>query len=148
MILIGTDSEFFGVTVRYKSVTEIGSLLYVRAAALIDELYRSCPPLEPLWLDERRRHHKRLWMRLMRSDIVSARRTLALLTSDYARAPFEQAYQARLDDEIIFALFFLIEENVFPFDTEDDNDARKIVKTAEQCFENPVASSSPVSAAA
>jgi hypothetical protein len=96
--------------VRYKNVTEIGSLLYVRTAAIIDELYRNCPPADPSWIEERKRHHKRLWMRLMRGELVSASKTLAALTSDYTRVPFDNAYQTRMDDEIIFILFFLIEQ--------------------------------------
>lgn len=133
---------------RYKNVTEIGSLLYVRTAAIIDELYRSCPPTDPLWLEERKRHHKRLWMRLMRGDLVSARRTLAVLTSEHTRVPFDNAYQTRMDDEIIFILFFLIEKESFPFDAEDCNAARKIMKSAAQFFENPAAPRSAFSAAA
>lgn len=91
---------------QYKSSTKIGSLLYVRAATIIDELYHSCLPVDRLWLEERRCDRKRLWMRLTRGDLVSARRTLALLISDYTRAPFDYAYQARMDYEIIFLQFF------------------------------------------
>jgi hypothetical protein len=87
-------------------------------------------------------------MRLMRGDPVSARRNLAILTSDHTRVPFDNAYQTRMDDAIIFNLFFLIEKDSLPFDAEDCNAAWKIMKSAAQFFENPTESLFAFSAAA
>ena len=133
---------------RYKNVTEIGSILYVRTAAIIDELYQSNLGPDASWLGERKRHHKRLWMRLMRKDTVFAQRTLDLLISDYAREPFDETYQRRLDHHITLYLFILIEAEAFGFDGGDRDDAVEIMDVIVRFLEGKAQQNSDNSVAA
>ena len=113
---------------RRRNIMEIGSVLYVRAALRIDELYVPANLDDHIWFEERKRHHKRLWMRLMRSDFLSARTTLNQLCCNYSNLTFDKSRQTNLDHEIISFLLILIEKKLLLFELEDQFAALQIIK--------------------
>lgn len=96
-----------------------GARLYVAAAAILDALYvdiaRNIQPLDISLIAERKRQHKRLWMRLTRGDALFARAAAIKMLEKSSPAPFDEQTRRKLDREIVSRLATRIDKGeLFP----------------------------------
>lgn len=82
-----------------------GARLYVAAATIMDALYvditRDIQPIDASLIAERKRQHKRLWMRLTRGDALFARAAAIKMQEKSSPAPFDAQTRRQLDREIV-----------------------------------------------
>ena len=96
-----------------------GARLYVAAAAIMDALYvditRDIQPVDVTLINERKRQHKRLWMRLTRGDALFACAAAIRMREKSSAAPFDEQTRQKLDQEIVRRLATRIDEGeLFP----------------------------------